>query len=112
MAKWLEIVRSLIPTLIALINPKLAPLGGIIAGAIVDAEQIPGASGSYKLAHAKNIAIAAATAVDDVSERTVVDLGNLDAAITDGINTAVAVANLLTKTPAVVVPANPPMSPA
>jgi hypothetical protein len=99
MKKWLDIVRGLVPFIINLINPALAPLGSAIATGITEAEGFAGASGPEKLAHAQNIATAAATAINTASGKVVIDVAGLNEAVKDGINTSVAVANLLTRTP-------------
>ena len=96
--KWsafAHLAQTFAPALIMALNPKLAPLAGAIANGIAEAEQIPGASGKEKLQHVLNITDQAATGINNVAGKVVVDPAGLHEAATEAVDTTVAVLNLV-----------------
>ncbi len=70
---WLDLIVKLVPIIIELINPKLAPLTWQVAGAINSSEKLPkGLSSQEKLDHATAIVMnnhdLTPTEVKDVQE--------------------------------------------
>jgi len=104
-------VQQLAPMVLAF--TPLAPIAPFVSAGIQEAEQIQGASGADKLAHAINIARQGIAATNAQAGRTVIDPNLADSAIAAGINTTVSVVNIVheahaTDTPAVpVVPVQP-----
>lgn len=90
---WLKTVLDLTPLILGL--TPLAPISPFVAAGITAAEQIPGASGPQKLAIAKAIVNASVQATNVQAGHQVVDPVIIDAAVTNGINTVVAVTNLI-----------------
>lgn len=97
MKKWLSLVKLLAPIILTTVKPELGPIAGEITEAINEAEQIKGANGPEKLQHVKNIANNAANAINTAKNKEVVDKATLNKAIEDGVNTVVAVTNLIQK---------------
>lgn len=93
MSSWLQLVLQLVPVILALTPlAKIAP--SVISG-IMEAEQMPGATGAQKLAHVQTIAVDAAQAVNLGVGRVVLDPVAVQDASATAISTAVAVVNLV-----------------
>lgn len=86
---WLAAVLHYTPY--ALTLTPLAPFAPFIAAGIHAAEQIPGATGSQKLAAAVSIAQAGISAAQQAGAH--VDAPVTNQAITDGVNAVVAAVN-------------------
>lgn len=95
MTKWLDVVKSLAPVIIAIVAPGLAPLGTVIASAITEAEQLAGASGPDKKAHVVAIASDAAAAINLTAKKTVVDPATVASSAGSAIDVVVSVANMI-----------------
>jgi hypothetical protein len=95
--KFAQIAELVAPIVIPIVSPRLAPLGTVIGHAMGEAESIPDANGPDKLNHVKRIANDAANAVNVASNKTVIDPNGLNEAVEHGINTTVAVVNLINK---------------
>ena len=93
--KWIDLVKVLAPMIIGLINPKLAPVAVAISDGIAQAEQINGATGPDKLKYVLATANDAAVAVNTTMGKTILDPSELNTAVTDAVNTTVAVINLV-----------------
>lgn len=97
--RWLQLVKLLAPTIVAVAVPGVGPaLAAAIADGIAEAEQIPGASGADKKAHVLNLVRAGAGAVNAASEPDALQQAQVDglvSAVGSGIDTAVAVVNLI-----------------
>lgn len=108
MRLWLDLAKLLIPMIIAMKFPQLAPVAGTIAAGVSEAEEIPGASGADKLAHVSNLANAAVASINGIANKPIIDPTTANTAIVSAINTAVAVTNLVhgavADAPAVLVP--------
>lgn len=91
--KWLQMVQSLAPMILAF--TPLAPIAPFVSAGIQEAEQIQGASGADKLAHAVQIARDGIAATNAQAGKVVIDPQLSDAAIVSGINTTVSVVNLV-----------------
>jgi hypothetical protein len=91
--KWLQMVQQFAPMVLAF--TPLAPIAPFVSAGIQEAEQIQGASGADKLAHAINIARQGIAATNAQAGRTVIDPNMADTAIAAGINTTVSVVNLV-----------------
>jgi len=95
--KFAQLAELLAPIVIPIVSPRLAPLGTVIGHAVGEAESIPGATGPDKLSHVKSIATDTANAINVASDKTVIDLNGFNEAVEHGINTTVAVVNLVNK---------------
>lgn len=95
--KFAEIAKIVAPIVIPIVSPRLAPLGTIIGHSVAEAESVPGASGEDKLNHVKAIATDAANAVNVAANKEVINQQDFDTALEHGINTTVAVVNLIKK---------------
>jgi hypothetical protein len=88
--KWLRLLKTVAPIAILVAQPELAPLVPKIMEGIESAEKLgKSKSGKEKLQHAKDIAVNSAEALGMKKPE------ELDAAITNAINTAVAVTNVV-----------------
>lgn len=94
MKKWLDLMKMILPVVLAQ-NPKTAVVAPFVIEGIEAAEQLPGAKGAAKAAHAKEIALAAIHAANAEAGRTVVDPDAVSEAIDSGIETGVAVVNVV-----------------
>lgn len=95
--KWLELVKLFVPLALAQ-NPKTAPLAPYIVEGIAAAEAIPGAKGADKAKAAKKVAITFINARNAAMPgHTPIDVNAVDDAIDSGIETGVAVVNVVHK---------------
>lgn len=91
--RWIDLLKTLGPIVVATTVPGGAVLAPIIVGAIHEAEGIKGASGAEKKEHALKLVEAGAAAANAVAKKTVVDpLAARDAA-DSGIDTVVKTIN-------------------
>jgi hypothetical protein len=95
--KWLQLAQLLAPIILSTIKPELAPIAGDISQGIQTAEQMVGAKGIQKLAYVQDLAAKTADAVNVAKGKVVVDPAGLNVAVEQGVNTTVAVLNLLHK---------------
>jgi hypothetical protein len=93
MTKWLHLIEQLAP-LVFMATP-LAPLVPFIVIGIREAEQLKGATGAEKLAHAVEITHATIAGVNAQAGKVVIDPVGADDALKHGISTAVDLAKLL-----------------
>jgi len=100
MTNWLQLVEQLAP--MVLVATPLAPLAPFIAIGIREAEQIKGATGQDKLAHAVAITKAAVTGVNAQAGKTVIDPTVADDALKHGISTVVDVVKIIQARQAVI----------
>ena len=89
--KWLQILQTV--GLAALSASPLAPISGIVASAIGEAEAIPGATGQQKLAHVLNIATNAAQMAQASGVK--IDPAIVQSAGASAIATAIQVTNIV-----------------
>ncbi len=94
---WKSIIRVILPLIIAQRAPKFAPLIPVIIHGIEEAEDLKHASGKDKLSHAVELTKTAAEGINIIKDKEIINIGDLTAASTDAINTAVSIANLVTK---------------
>jgi hypothetical protein len=94
---WKTLVKTIVPLILPFINPRLAPLGPVIANGIQEAESIPGASGADKLQHVTNIAVQAAQGINVVAGKDLVDPVHVQQTAADAISTVVDITNLVHK---------------
>ena len=92
---WLQAVIQLVPTVLAVIPGFPTALVPVITQAIQDAEQIPGATGPQKKAYVQQIAGDAVTVVNSAHGSTVLDPAATSTVVGQGIDTGVAVVNLV-----------------
>lgn len=95
--EWLEAAKVLLPLLIQMTNPKLAPLASKISYAIQEAEALKDATGQDKLLHVKNIAHTALDIYNTESGHVVIDPAELDATFDETVKLVVDVINLVSK---------------
>lgn len=94
MSKWslfAQIAKALVPQVITVLNPKLAPLANTIADGIATAQEIPGLSGADKLAHVQSLAHETAIGINQAAGHEVVPVQGLDDATAHVINASVQV---------------------
>lgn len=103
LAAILAIIGQVAPKV--LLFTPLAPIAGQVASAMLEAEQMVGASGADKLAHVKKIAATAADAANAEAGHMVIDPSLVEASATEAISTAKTVVNLVHDTHAKLVPA-------
>ena len=101
MKSWFEAIKMLVPLIISLVNPKLAPLASSITAGINEAESIPGASGTDKLTHVVNIATASANAINQATGKTIVNPTDITADAGAVISAAVDIAKTVKDHPTV-----------
>jgi hypothetical protein len=102
-SKWLQLVQMLAPTILTTIKPSLAPIASNITSGIQIAEDLKNAGTiTDKLAHVQGIALQAAGVVNTAAGKNVIDTSSLNAAVQEGVDTTVAVVNLIHKKPTVV----------
>jgi hypothetical protein len=92
--RFAALAELFVPMVISTVNPRLAPLGSVIGHAIGQAEAIPGASNSEKLAHVQAIAHDTAAALN-ASGKTHVDMVGLDEAVSSAVTTSIQVVKLV-----------------
>lgn len=105
MSTWLALVEKLLPFVLSAI-PKVPPsVIPIVMKGISDAEQIPGATGVQKKAAVMALVTDGLSGVDAVTGKPTVDVAGITNAVSQGIDTGVAVVNLVhaAQTPAAVV---------
>lgn len=95
MPKWLEVLKSVAPMVLAF--TPLAPIVPAIVVGIAEAEKIPGASGAEKLAHVQKIARQAAEAANAQAGHEVINPDEMDQASAAAISTAVTIVNMTHK---------------
>lgn len=89
---WLNLIVHLAPVVLSII-PGAAPLAPIVAVAIQEAEQLPGASGADKLAHARQLVVAGAAAANTLAGHTVIEPMLAQDVAANAISTIVDTAN-------------------
>lgn len=89
--KWLEILFSIGPTVLAF--TPLAPIAGPVAAGIAEARALAGASNSEKLAHVVAIAKEAAVAANAQAGKTILDPDGVSATAGAVISSVVQVVN-------------------
>lgn len=94
--KFLNILKLVVPQILAL-NPKTAAIAPLIVHGISEAEQIQGASGAEKKAHALNLVSVGIAGMNAAAGKVVVDPADVTQTVSDGIDTAVGVVNLASK---------------
>lgn len=94
---FISLIKAIIPIFIPFISPKLAPVGPLIVQGIDEAEQLKGASGADKLAHATNIVTTGAIVANTAAGKQVIDINVINSAAKNAISTAVDIANLIKK---------------
>ena len=92
---WLGLIKTLAPIVLA--ATPLAPIAPFISLGIGEAEQLAGASGPEKLAHAVNIAQTGIAAVNAQAGKDLIDPALSADAISKGISTVVDVTNIVHK---------------
>lgn len=95
MSKWLELLKTLGPVVIAATVPHGAVIAPVIIQAIAEAEAIRGASGPDKLAHVVTIAGQAAEIAKEAGVK--LEPSEVTAAATNAINATVGVVNIVHK---------------
>lgn len=90
---WKQIVAFVLPLVIETKAPKLKPLIPVIAQGIQDAEALIDASGPEKAAHVKALAQTAATGINAVAGRMVVDPSLVGTVGASAISLTVDIAN-------------------
>lgn len=96
-SKAWNLIKMFAPLLITTLKPSLAPIAGNITDAMDEAEGMQGATGAQKLEHVKKMAASAADAVNTAKGHVVIDKSSLDQSVTEAVDTAVAVNNLVHK---------------
>lgn len=104
MNKWLQLAQALVSPILAAAGVPVALIPLVNAG-IQEAETIHGSdSGTVKLSHVINLVTIGANAANAAAGKTVINATALTGTVTQGINTAIAVVNLVhDQTPAAVV---------
>lgn len=90
MNKWLELVRTLAPVILAVVpkGDKIAPLVPVILHGIAEAEAIKGATGEQKKAHVLELVQTGVTAAN-ATGKVHLDPAELGAATSKGIDAVV-----------------------
>lgn len=97
-SSWLQKIEFFAPLVLQFIPGVPPELTSFIVKGIQAAETIPGASGTTKLTAAVAIANAGVAAINTVKPGAI-DAEQVNSAIVNGINTAIAVTNLVHKQP-------------
>src|SRR5688500_8831634 len=97
--KWADLIKLIVPAVIATANPKLGPLAGVIIAGINEAQNMTKAKGAQKLAHVENLAVMAAQGVNAGAQRVLVDPVLVQQTAGSIISAAVDAANLIARTP-------------
>ncbi len=97
MPKWLRVLAIVGPKV--LMFTPLAPIAGIVVGAIQTAESIPGATGPQKKALVQELVSAGVQATNTLAGKTIIDPAVAQAASGSAIDTVVSVANIVDKIP-------------
>lgn len=95
--KFAEIAKLVAPIIVSIVVPKLAPVASTIGHAIGVAEKLPDATGSEKLDYVKQITHDAVVSINEAASDDLIDETDLQSAIEHGVNTSVAVINLINK---------------
>ena len=91
---WLDVLRiAIVP--VCLIIPGAAPLAPLIAGAILEAEQLPHAKGAEKKAHALNLVAVGVAAGNAVTHRQVIDPAEAVKTASQVIDASISVVNVI-----------------
>jgi len=93
--KFAELAKFLSPIVLSFTAPKLVPVASVVADAIGEAEALPGASGSDKLAHATKIATDTADALNKAKGKVVISPDDLSNTLAKSVSTVVDVINLI-----------------
>ena len=104
---WLDLVKSIAPTIITATVPGGALLAPLVIGAITEAEQIHGATGDQKLQYAVEITRDSIRGVNAVAGHTIVNPLLSDSALAAGISAAVDVVNIVHQAQTPDIPSNP-----
>lgn len=104
--RWLEILKSIGPMIIATTVPNGALIAPAIVQAIQEAESIKGATGQQKLAHVVNIATSAAQIAKASGVK--IDPADVQHAASAAISATVDVVNIIDKAKT---PTTPPSTP-
>lgn len=103
--KWLELVKLFVPLALAQ-NPKTAAIAPFVTEGIAAAEGLKDAKGADKAKAAKKVAITLINARNAAMPgHTPIDVTAVDEAIDSGIETGVAVVNVVHKSTAPPTPA-------
>ncbi len=97
MPKWLRVLATVGPQV--LMFTPLAPIAGIVVGAIQTAESIPGATGPQKKALVQQLVTAGVQATNTLAGKMVIDPAVAQAASGSAIDTVVNVANIVEQIP-------------
>lgn len=93
--KWASLALKFLPMVLSFI-PRMPPsLGPLVANGIVEAEGIPGATGTEKKQHVLNLAADALVAINSAKNHQVVDVDQAMLAVSAGIDAGVAAVNVL-----------------
>lgn len=95
LGKFLDLIRVILPAILSVANPALAPLSGVIIHGIDEAEQMKGATGAQKLAHVVNLSTLSAEGINTAAGKVIVDPTMVAQAAGSAISTAVDVANII-----------------
>lgn len=97
MKKWLAILKTFAPMIIATTVPGGAVIGPLVTHAIEEAESIQGATGAEKKAHTIAIVQDGIAGLNAGAGKVVVDPAAVTTTLSHGIDTAVGVTNMLHK---------------
>ena len=95
--KWLDVLKAILPVVLPLVNPALGLAAPLILHGITEAEQMKGASGQQKLAHAVNIVNTGVAATNQAAGKQIIDPVVVNQTANDAISTAVDITNLVSK---------------
>jgi len=94
---WVGLVKMVVPIVLPFVNPKLAPVGPLVVQGITEAQQMKGASGPEKLAHATNLVTIGAATANAAAGKEVVDTNAVTNDASKAISVAVDITNMLHK---------------
>lgn len=95
--KWFNLLKGMLPVVLSFI-PNLPPmLIPIIIQAIEEAEQLPGARGSEKKAHAVALVRLAIETTNAAANRIVINEEKVMPVVERAIDTGIAILNLVSK---------------
>lgn len=95
MSKWLDVLKTIGPMVVAATVPGGAVLAPIIVHAIAEAEALPGASGQEKKAHALELVKAGAEGVNAAAQKQVLDPQLVHDTAENGIEAVVGAVNIV-----------------
>ena len=102
MKRWIELVKLVVPVVLSVVNPALAPLATIIIHGITEAEALGAAqTGAAKRAHVLGIVEAGVAGTNLTAGRAVIDPIQAEATAGTVIDATVAVTNLVHRIPRV-----------